>query len=125
MCKFTHFIVAFLSATCVLLMSGCSSTRHVPQGSYLLDKVKINIEGDKEVTGDELDNYLKQSPNHKVLGFWKLQLPESEYFMVGALFEIVVKFISCDLLVSLDVDFHFVEQVGTLGDMTRRTASRH
>lgn len=45
-----------------------------PQGSYLLDKVKIDIEGDKEVTGDELDNYLKQSPNHKVLGFWKLQL---------------------------------------------------
>lgn len=74
MCKFTHFIVAFLSVACVLLMSGCSSTRHVPQGSYLLDKVKIDIEGDKEVTGDELDNYLKQSPNHKVLGFWKLQL---------------------------------------------------
>ena len=47
MCKFTHFIVAFLSVACVLLMSGCSSTRHVPQGSYLLDKVKIDIEGDK------------------------------------------------------------------------------
>ena len=33
-----------------------------PQGSYLLDKVKIDIEGDKEVTGDELDNYLKTKP---------------------------------------------------------------
>ena len=55
-------------------MSGCSSTRHVPKVPTSLDKVKIDIEGDKEVTGDELDNYLKQSPNHKVLGFWKLQL---------------------------------------------------
>ncbi|MDE6187562.1 MAG: outer membrane protein assembly factor, partial [Duncaniella sp.] len=36
--------------------------------------MKINIEGDNEVTNEELDNYLKQSPNHKVLGFWKLQL---------------------------------------------------
>ena len=66
---------------CVLLLAGCSSTRHVPQGAYLLDKVKIEIEGDDEVSSRELNNYLKQVPNHKVLGFWKLQL--STYNLSG------------------------------------------
>ncbi|MDE6089725.1 MAG: BamA/TamA family outer membrane protein [Duncaniella sp.] len=70
-----------LLAMCVLLLAGCSSTRHVPQGAYLLDMVKIEIEGDDEVSSRELNNYLKQIPNHKVLGFWKLQL--STYNLSG------------------------------------------
>ncbi|MBD5314311.1 MAG: BamA/TamA family outer membrane protein [Bacteroides sp.] len=70
-----------LLVMCVLLLAGCSSTRHVPQGAYLLDKVKIEIEGDDEVSSRELNNYLKQVPNHKVLGFWKLQL--STYNLSG------------------------------------------
>jgi len=55
-------------------MAGCSSTRHVPKGEYMLDGVAIEIEGDKNVTSQELINYLRQTPNHEVLGFWKLQL---------------------------------------------------
>lgn len=74
MCKFTHYLLSLPIIAAVLLLAGCSSTRHVPNGSYLLDKVDIEIEGDDEVTVSELDNYLKQVPNHKVLGFWKLQL---------------------------------------------------
>lgn len=74
MCKFTHYLLSLPIIAAVLLLAGCSSTRHVPNGSYLLDKVDIEIEGDHEVTTSELDNYLKQVPNHKVLGFWKLQL---------------------------------------------------
>lgn len=57
-----------------LLIVACSSTRHVPEGKYLLNSVKININGDKEVTGKQLVNYLRQQPNHKVLGFAKLSL---------------------------------------------------
>ena len=53
---------------------GCSSTKHVPDGEMLLDKVSIEIEDNKEVRAEELVNFLRQTPNHKVLGFAKLQL---------------------------------------------------
>lgn len=62
----------------------CSSTRHVPQGQKLLDKVEIDIVSDSDSTSStkkytgidtrELLNYLRQQPNHKVLGFAKMQL---------------------------------------------------
>lgn len=52
----------------------CSSTRHVPDGQYLLDNVKINIEDNKSVRNSDLINYLRQTENHKVLGGLKLQL---------------------------------------------------
>lgn len=58
-----------------LLLWGCSSVKHVPQGSYLVDKVKIEItDNPEEVKPGDLTNYLRQTPNHKVLGFLKLQL---------------------------------------------------
>ena len=50
MCKFTHYLLSLPIIAAVLLLAGCSSTRHVPNGSYLLDKVDIEIEGDDEVT---------------------------------------------------------------------------
>ncbi|MDE6333386.1 MAG: BamA/TamA family outer membrane protein, partial [Muribaculaceae bacterium] len=55
-------------------LCGCSSTRHVPQGEMLLDKVNITVEDNKSVRADELVNFLRQTPNHKVLGFARLQL---------------------------------------------------
>ncbi len=58
----------------ILLITGCGATRHVPQGEFMLDDVSIEITGDKDVSSRDLVNYLKQSPNHEVLGFWKLQL---------------------------------------------------
>ena len=57
-----------------LLMCGCSSTKHVPQGKYLLDDVTIVMDSASRVRSADLVNYLRQTPNHKVLGFWKLQL---------------------------------------------------
>lgn len=52
--------------------SACSVTRHLPAGTYLLQKVKI--EDDKEVprseriTSDQLKRYLRQRPNKHFLG---------------------------------------------------------
>ena len=46
----------------------------MPDGEYLLDKVNIDVVNSPEVSTSGLANYLRQSPNHKVLGFWKLQL---------------------------------------------------
>lgn len=56
------------------LLYGCSATRHVPDGSYLLDKVSIVVDDTVGVKQSDLQNYLRQVPNHKVLGFAKLQL---------------------------------------------------
>lgn len=66
-----------------LLLWGCSSAKHVPSGNYLLEDVKININDSTEtVESSELVNYLRQSPNHKVFGFLKLQL--ATYNMSGS-----------------------------------------
>lgn len=58
----------------LLLTAACSSTRHVPAGRLLLDKVTLEIDGDNSVKKSDIANYIKQQPNHKVLGLWKLQL---------------------------------------------------
>lgn len=57
-----------------LTLWGCSSTKHVPEGSYLVDKIRIEVTDNKVVGESDLINYLRQAPNHKVLGFFKLQL---------------------------------------------------
>ncbi len=56
------------------MLYACSSTKHVPEGQYLLDKVSISIDGETDATDKELYYFLRQTPNHKVLGFAKLQL---------------------------------------------------
>ena len=62
----------------VMMLCACSSTRHVPDGEMLLDKVSIDVindsTADERLTELDLVNYLRQQPNHKVLGFAKLQL---------------------------------------------------
>lgn len=57
-----------------LLLTGCSSTRHVANDRFLLDKVSITVEDSADVATKKLRNYLRQQPNHKVLGLAKLQL---------------------------------------------------
>jgi outer membrane protein assembly factor BamA len=56
----------------------------VPDGSLLLDKTTINISDTaaNPVQATELVNYLRQVPNHKVLGNWNLQL--RTYSLSGA-----------------------------------------
>ena len=62
----------------VAVFCACSSTKHVPAGEYLLDKVSIDVERDsgdvRDIRTEELYNFLRQTPNHKVLGFARLQL---------------------------------------------------
>lgn len=69
-------IAVLLSA----ILGACSTTKYVPQGQYLLDKVNIVIEPDslgrkpRDISTTELHNYLRQIPNYQVFGFLKLQL---------------------------------------------------
>ncbi len=59
-------------------LCGCGSTRHVPDGEFLLDHSRIEVTNDSrsgdEIHPSDLTNYLRQRPNHKALGFWNLQL---------------------------------------------------
>ncbi len=70
--------VLFIMAVTLLLtamLSSCSSTKHVPAGKYLLDRVNININDPRDdVEASQLTNYLRQNANHRVLGGLKLQL---------------------------------------------------
>lgn len=65
---------ACVAAVAAALWS-CSAVKHVPENRYLLDDVKITVNDSSGVVESaDLVNYLRQSPNHKVLGFAKLQL---------------------------------------------------
>ena len=66
-------IVMALSLMAMLV--SCSSTKHVPQGELLLDKVKIEVaDPQSDIESSQLANYLRQNANHRVLGGLKLQL---------------------------------------------------
>ena len=68
-------MVTVIIIVLVMVMSACSSTKHVPQGKLLLDKVNIHVTDEhKEVEQAQLYNYLRQNANHRVLGGLKLQL---------------------------------------------------
>ena len=55
-------------------LCSCSSTKFVPENKYLVDKASINIIDNDSYKGTDLYNYLRQVPNHSVLGGLKLQL---------------------------------------------------
>lgn len=50
-----------------LLLSGCSATRKIPDGHYLLDHADVLVT-DRRVSGSSLKGYLKQQPNVRVMG---------------------------------------------------------
>jgi len=57
----------------ILLLSACKSTKYVPDGEYLLDKVNIKSDN-ADVKHDALKDYLRQTPNAAVFGLFRMQL---------------------------------------------------
>jgi len=57
----------------VLLVSACNTTKFVPSGEYLLEKVNIKSDN-KDIKRDDLKEYLRQTPNAAVFGLWRMQL---------------------------------------------------
>ena len=57
----------------VFLLASCSSTKYVPDGSYLLDEVRIHTDN-KEVKPSNLSMYVRQNPNSKWFSLIKTQL---------------------------------------------------
>ncbi len=66
----------------VCLLGGCASSRHVPPGEYLLDKVTIREDsGERIFDNMELQSYLRQRPNHKM--FWTVKFRLGIYNLSG------------------------------------------
>ncbi|VBB47256.1 Surface antigen (D15) [uncultured Paludibacter sp.] len=63
----------FLFLLAGLFMLSCNTTKYVPNGEYLLNKVKIQSDT-KAVSKEDIQNYLRQTPNTKMLGLWRTQL---------------------------------------------------
>ncbi len=59
----------------IFSLASCSSSRHVPEGKFLLDKVDISInDSSGNISKDDMINYVRQLPNHKILWSMKFQL---------------------------------------------------
>ena len=68
-------LITLAAIVMAIMVASCSSVRHVPADKYLLDKATVTISDETpDVKANSLHNYLRQVPNHKVLGFAKLQL---------------------------------------------------
>lgn len=64
------YLLAFVS---VLLLASCTTTKFVPDGSYLLDEVKIHTDN-KNIKPSSLRMYVRQNPNTKWFSLIKTQL---------------------------------------------------
>lgn len=55
-----------------LLGSSCSVTRHIPEGQYLLQRVRIesdrSVPRKERISAEELEKYVRQTPNKRLLG---------------------------------------------------------
>lgn len=69
-----NFIYILLCIIGIATLCACSSTKHVPRNQLMVNKVNIKVSDNKDFKEANLINYLKQLPNHAVLGGMKLQL---------------------------------------------------
>ena len=68
-------LVAILSLSLVLVLSSCSSTKYVPEDEFLLNKMKVSIEGEyRDLNTLSLRSYVRQTPNQRWFSLFKLPL---------------------------------------------------
>lgn len=63
----------FLVILVMMLLTSCSATKYVPEGSYLLDGISVESDN-KDINTSDLSLYLRQSPNSKLFGLFHTQL---------------------------------------------------
>lgn len=76
-----HIFLSIIAVT-GLILSGCSSARLVPDGKYLLDDVRINVnDSTGRLQEQQLISYVRSKPNHKML--WSAKFRLGIYNMSG------------------------------------------
>lgn len=58
---------------CMVLLGACNSTRFVPEGKYLLNRVTVKAD-DKNLKREELKTHIRQKENLRILGVLKFHL---------------------------------------------------
>jgi hypothetical protein len=56
-----------------LLFVSCNPAKRLPEGRFLLERNRIEIK-EAEIKREELNTYLRQRPNRKILGFYRFHL---------------------------------------------------
>ncbi len=66
-------IITSFAIMTALVFHSCRTTKYVPEDKYLIDHVHINCDA-KDVKRDDLDDYIRQLPNIRLLSLWRLNL---------------------------------------------------
>ena len=75
---FKHIVISAMA----LLVCGCSATRDLPEGSYLLDDVRVVADGKyHDINTNQLKTYVRQKGNSR--WFSAVKLPLGVYAMAG------------------------------------------
>ena len=70
--KFYHLrILSFMA--CIILLASCNSTRFVPEGKYLLNRISVRSDN-KNLKREELKIHVRQKENLRILGVLKFHL---------------------------------------------------
>ena len=70
--KFNHLRnLSFMA--CIILLASCNSTRFVPEGKYLLNRISVRSDN-KSLKREELKIHVRQKENLRILGVLKFHL---------------------------------------------------
>jgi outer membrane protein assembly factor BamA len=58
---------------CIIMLASCNTTRFVPEGKYLLNKITVKAD-DKSLKREELKLHIRQKDNLRILGVLKFHL---------------------------------------------------
>lgn len=80
--RLLRVVVCGMAFVALLIAIGCSSTRHVAPGNYLLDKVSVVVDSQANlIDRGEMLTYVRQQPNHRML--WSMRFRLGIYNMSG------------------------------------------
>lgn len=64
---------SFILLLGIVLLGSCNSTKFVPEGKYLLNKVSVKVD-DNNIKKEDIKTYVRQKENLKILGLMKFHL---------------------------------------------------
>jgi len=64
---------SFILLLGIVLLNSCNSTKFVPEGKYLLNKVTVKVD-DNNIKKEDIKTYVRQKENLRILGFIKFHL---------------------------------------------------
>ena len=80
--KLSRLATAVMLWLNLLFLNSCAETKYVPDGAYLLDKVKVEVDGDyPDISSSTLNSYVRQRNN--VRWFSLVKLPLLTYSLSG------------------------------------------